>query len=64
MENLVSKIFNHKLPMEIVFKIKDKINLQKKKNQPQQVCYFCKNPVTYDEYIDGAGYICYGCTYY
>ena len=53
----MEKILSKKLPMDIILKIK---NL-KSNNRPKYICYFCKEPVTYNDYVDGAGYICYGC---
>ena len=53
----MEKILSKKLPIEIVFKIKNNLKINKKFYN----CNICKKSVTYNEYIDGVGYICYGC---
>ena len=55
----LNHIFRKKLPIEIISIIQKYI--KKKRNSPS--CYFCKIDVSYDEYVDGAGYICYSCMY-
>ena len=53
----MEKILAKKLPIEIVFKIKNNLKI----NKMVYNCNICKKYVTYYEYIDGFGYICYGC---
>ena len=57
----LNQIFRKKLPIEIISIIQKYFD--KKKIINKHYCYFCKIEVSYDEYVDGAGYICYSCMY-
>lgn len=56
---ILNKILEGKLPSDVI-KIIQKKFIKKKR---LICCNLCNTEVSYDEYVDGVGYICYSCMF-
>ncbi len=56
---ILNKILEGKLPSDVIKIIKKKF-IKKKR---LICCNLCNTEVSYDEYVDGVGYICYSCMF-
>ena len=62
MTKFLNIIFDRKIPPEVIYLIENKYLKQEVKKKDEFCCYNCQEPVSYYDYIDGAGYFCYSCS--